>query len=275
MHRTRGRAGHILLGVLGAMSLATSAQAQTLPGGPPTGFYVRFDVDGRRVDKPLYGLGGTYDHAIVQPPQEAGSDPMLRSLIIEVATLKNVGPPEGVKLQVHDRLKLRNGPTQSFALTGPTFCTTVSPPPDRFEAEASYFRPAPGNSRPYSFTQYEPRSVMVDGNLDEDRANKESMGFVTRPPDLLGRFNGSLQITKLDTANQVIEGRFSFTAARAIAVRKDQWGAWAPRCDQPGDLKLDTVKVSGGEFRMRYCTDPITPGNSRYCPNGLSPEAPR
>jgi hypothetical protein len=243
---------------------------------PRSGFYIRFEVDGRMFDKPLYDRGGTYDHVILYPSDEAADDPARRSLVLAVGALKGAGPPEGIEIKVHDRFMLRgsgNG-AQSYTLTGSKFCVGSEGQPDKVIADAVYSRAFEGTTQPYGSMTYEPHFSLFFGTLDEERKNTGTLGFQTEGAGLLGPAEGQLEVLSVDTVNQIIEARFHFKAMRAIVIDKDQWGMYRGRCWVVTDFRPSTVEITRGEFRMRYCLSPMEKNNSIYCANGLSPRAP-
>jgi len=258
-----------LLAPLAALG-QTRPKLPDLPPPSDTGFFIRFDADGKKLDKKLYTYGGTYDHVILRAIDGAMDDIGAREFDLQIESLKTDAHAQGLRLWIHDKLFVRPGPPQTFTLTGPSFCTGMDGQPDRVPAEAFYMTPVPRNPQPFNMTNYWPNDVMYDGNRDQDEKNKGSIGFQTQHKGIKGNFEGTLTITRIDTTQQIIEGRFEFSAVRMINLHRGPHGEWEGRCSEPADFRADQVKVTGGEFRMHYCFDPMRPSNSRYCASKVS-----
>ena len=260
-----------------ACALFATGQAlaqSSLPPDPPTGFYARFSVDGRPVDQVHYAYR---QHAfVVLPTADDPANAPLRNLWLDLPSGREAAVVEGIQFRVQDAFRLDPKARQSFTLTGAHFCKSGDEQPEKVVARATYARPPAGATRDVRMNGYAWRNEMlIDTDLDQDRDPANDHGFETSGPGLLGVAEGTLVITALDTAQQIIEGRFEFTAARHLTAHKDASGAWAGRCSEPGDFKREQVQVTRGEFRLRYCLMPMARSNSRTCPGDLSPEAPR
>jgi hypothetical protein len=261
-----------------ALVAATGTHAATpllppLPPDPPTGFFVRYRVDGRPVSQTLYGFRH-HPYAILQRADDSPGDAQQRTLRLAIESSQRDTVHEGIALHVQDRFRLDAPVAQTFLLTGGAFCRPASEQPKSLDARAEYAVARPGTP-PTSGGRVRWGFPLSEGTLDDDRASREPLGYVTGARGLTGTFEGELVVTRIDRTQQVLEGRFRFDAARHITTRRKPTGEWEARCSEAGDFDVGRVSVTEGEFRLRYCLDPVQPGNHRSCPDGLSPDAPR
>ena len=256
-----------------AAAVHAAAGVPALPPDPDTGFFVRYRVDGRQVQQKLYGFRHSA-FAILAPSDTAPGDANARTLRLEFRSNSEDAVQEGLALYVQDRFRLDDQRAQSFPLTGPAFCVPAAEQPDDPGSRAEYAVARTGVA-PRSWGHFRLGSPLYEGTLDEDRANRDPLGHHTGARGLTGVFEGELTVTKIDRVNQVLEGRFRFDAGRQITTRRLPTGEFDGRCWEAGDFAVGRVSVSEGEFRVRYCVDPVHKGNDRQCPDGLSSDVLR
>jgi hypothetical protein len=258
--------------VLGSAQAATP-KLPDLPPDPPTGFYVRYRVDGRPVAQTLYGFRH-HAFAILVPADDAPGDAQARTLRLTIQSSQRDPVHEGIALHVQDRFRLDASGAQSFVLNGGAFCRPSSEQPKDTSARAEYAVARPGTPAT-SGGHFRWGIPMSQGTLDDERSSRDPLGYITGARGLTGTFEGELVVTRIDREQQVLEGRFRFDAGRHITTRRKPTGEWEARCWEASDFDVGRVRITEGEFRLRYCLDPVQPGNHRSCPDGLSPQAPR
>ncbi|MDL5030991.1 hypothetical protein QRD43_03650 [Pelomonas sp. APW6] len=238
------------------------------PDGP---FYVRFQVDGDAVNKPLYRLGGSYDHAVLE--MKGPGSPQVEQLRLEVGTMPGSTRAESIELWLHQGFELREGATLRREITGMPFCGWEGATKD-VPMEGFYRVATPRTvKRPYDFGPGPGRGALFSTDANTDAANTLPDGYQSQAPNFLGTYEGHFEITAIDTARHILEGRFAFDAARVVSTHRGRYGNVEAMCGNPSHFKLQTVRITGGEFRIRYCLSPMDPSNSRYCPPPLSPES--
>lgn len=264
-----------LASILGATQAATLKLPPLLdlPPDPPTGFYVRYRVDGRPVAQTLYGLRHR-THAILARWPDSPGGPEQRTLRLVFESNHRDAVHEGIALHVADRFRLDAKGPQAFTLTGHAFCKPAAEQPPDIGSRAEYATARPGH-KPTIGGHFYWGHPLHEATQDEDRASDQPLGYVTGASGLTGAFEGELVVTRVDRVQQVLEGRFRFDAGRHITTHRGRHGEWEGRCWEAGDFAIGRVRITEGEFRVRYCLDPMQPGNHRNCPDALSPDAPR
>jgi hypothetical protein len=260
----------LLAGALLGTAQAATPPLPPLPPDPPTGFYARYRVDGRPVEQTLYGFR---HHAWAILVLDAPGDLNARTLRLTIESRQRDAVQEGIALHVQDRFRLDAPGSQHFVLNGGAFCRPAKDQPKDTSARAEYAVARPGTPAT-SGGRFRWGVPLSQGTLDDERASRDPLGYVTGAPGLTGAFEGELVVTRVDRTQQVLEGRFRFDAGRHITTRRKPTGEWEARCWAAGDFDVGRVRITDGEFRLRYCLDPVQPGNHRSCPNGLSPQAP-
>lgn len=238
---------------------------------PDGAFYVRFQVDGDSVNKPLYRLGGSYDHAVLETKGPGSSQ--VEQLRLEVGTMPGSPRAESVELWLHQGFELREGLTLRREITGMPFCGWEGAVKD-VPMEGFYRVATPRTVKPPFADGPGPgRGALFSTDANTDAASTLPDGYHSQAPNFLGTYEGHLEITAIDTARHILEGRFAFDAARVVSTHRGPDGNVDAMCGNPSHFKLQTVRITGGEFRVRYCLSPMDPSNSRYCPSPLSPES--
>jgi len=243
-----------------------SAWALLEPDGP---FYVRFEVDGDAVDKPLYRLSGSYDHVVLE--MKSPGSPQVEQLRLRVNTLPGSARAESIELWMHQGFELRDGATVRREITGMPQCGWEGATKD--VTMEGFYRVATPRTLRRPLEDGPGRGGLFSTDANTDAASTQPDGYNTEAPNFLGTYEGHFEITAIDTARHILEGRFAFDAARVVATHRGRDGNIDAACGQPAHFKLQTVRITGGEFRIRYCLSPMDPSNSRYCPPPLSPES--
>lgn len=261
------------IAVAAGVSAAQAVAVPPLPPEPNTGFFVRYRVDGREARQTLYGFRYSA-FAILAPSDKAPGDANARTLRLEFRSMSEDAVQEGIALYVQDRFRLDRTGAQSFPLTGSAFCVPAAEQPEDPGSYARYAVARPGVALP-RWGHFRWGSPLYEGTQDEDRANRDPLGHHTGARGLTGVFEGELTVTKIDRVNQTLEGRFRFDAGRQITTRRLPTGEFEGRCWEAGDFAVGRVSVTEGEFRVRYCVDPVQKGNDSQCPDGLSSDVLR
>lgn len=242
-------------------ALAAASPAAS-PAGPPTGFFVAHRLDGQPFHKPLYQLGGSYDHAYLQ---EGDYGMPGLSFRLRVASTLAQGQGHAIDLWVHHGLDLASTQPQRFALRGQGPCGTGEP--ESPQAEAFVVRGGQASGPQYQGRTYKERDRLDEANDDVDAAHTGAKQHRTLAPGTYGRFDGELVVTHIDTDMQTIAGRYQYRAVRLITVGRDRWGAYLGDCGDASTFRADALRITVGEFKVRYCTDPANPRNPRTCQN--------
>ncbi len=236
------------------------------PDGP---FYVRFRVDGDAVNKPLYRLGGSYDH--VELEMKSPGSPQVEQLRLLVGSMPGSTRAESIELWMHQGFELRDGATVRREITGMPQCGWEGALKD--VPMEGFYRVATPRTVRDPLEVGPGRGGLFNTDANTDAASRLPDGYNSQAPNFLGTYEGHFEITAIDTARHILEGRFAFDAARVVATHRGRDGNIDAACGQPAHFKLQTVRITGGEFRIRYCLSPMDPSNSRYCPPPLSPES--